>query len=200
MSFTSILIATAIVLPNNLIKHLFRDGIDQLPLPELGQAFMGEVAMWTGIVTGTLMCISPLLFKRMGWRGVAGATPAFLLVAGTPFFLGCIILAMLQPSAATGTLLLRCLVMFGALLQVIPSSFVLTMHCAHAGMRCNQLALLADEAALGMHALRMCLPVICVTGASAGTMTAAEQVISNYQQRYLLTHSGASDFRPRSQV
>lgn len=80
---------------------------------------MGDVAMWTGIVTGTLMCVSPLLFKQWGWRGVAGATPAFLLVAGTPFFLGCIVYAVLRPSAALGIAILRCLVMFGALLQVL---------------------------------------------------------------------------------
>ena len=79
---------------------------------------MGDVAMWTGIVTGTLMCVSPFLFKRWGWRLVAGATPAFLLVAGTPFFLGCIVWALWRPSAAFGIAMLRALVMFGALLQV----------------------------------------------------------------------------------
>lgn len=101
------------------------------------QAFMGDVAMWTGIVTGTLMCISPMLFKFWGWKLVAGATPAFLLVAGTPFFLGCILYAVLQPQAVTGTALLRCLVMFGALLQVGGSSTLPAARPLHAAIVCR---------------------------------------------------------------
>lgn len=36
------------------------------------------------------MFASPLLFDRVGWGGVANATPNFMLWAGLPFFAGCI--------------------------------------------------------------------------------------------------------------
>ncbi len=36
------------------------------------------------------MLLSPLLFERLGWRGVAGATPAILLWGGAVFFAACI--------------------------------------------------------------------------------------------------------------
>ena len=52
------------------------------PSPAMYAAFMGDVAMWTGIVTGSLMLCSPLLFDRFGWRGVAGATPRFMIATG----------------------------------------------------------------------------------------------------------------------
>ena len=84
------------------------------------QAFMGEVAMWTGLVTGTLMFVSPILFDRLGWRGVAGATPLFMLWAGMPFFAG-VVLYTLLPSTAAATLgpaMLRFLVIAGAIIQV----------------------------------------------------------------------------------
>ena len=38
--------------------------------------------MWTGIITGCLMLVSPMIFERFGWRGVAGATPRFMLLTG----------------------------------------------------------------------------------------------------------------------
>lgn len=78
------------------------------------QAFMGDVAMWTGIVTGSMMFVSPLIFRRLGWKGVAQATPNFLCWTGVPFFVGCIILALLNPASAVP---LRILVVIGALLQ-----------------------------------------------------------------------------------
>ena len=81
------------------------------------QAFMGDVAMWTGIVTGTLMFASPLLFERWKWRGVAGATPAFMLWTGLPFFAGCIVYTLAHPGGGAGTFALRALVLSGALLQ-----------------------------------------------------------------------------------
>lgn len=78
---------------------------------------MGEVAMWTGIVTGTMMLVSPTIFKRMGWKGVAKATPNFLCWTGVPFFVGCITLAFLRPTTAAP---LTLLVGVGAVLQVHP--------------------------------------------------------------------------------
>ena len=89
--------------------------------PLVWQAFMGEVAMWTGLVTGTLMFVSPILFDRLGWRGVAGATPLFMLWAGMPFFAG-VVLYTLLPSSASATLapsMLRFLVITGAIIQVV---------------------------------------------------------------------------------
>jgi hypothetical protein len=85
--------------------------------PLSAQAFLGEVATWTGIVTGTLMFASPALFARWKWRGVAGATPAFMLWTGLPFFLGCVGFALARPPGSVGGLALRALVIVGAILQ-----------------------------------------------------------------------------------
>lgn len=52
------------------------------PSPAAYAAFMGNVAMWTGIVTGSLMLCSPIMFDRLGWRGVAGVTPRFMTITG----------------------------------------------------------------------------------------------------------------------
>ncbi len=91
------------------------------PRARRAQAFMGDVAMWTGIVTGTLMFASPLLFERWKWEGVAGATPAFMLWTGLPFFAGCILYTLAHPGGGAGTVALRALVLAGALLQARPS-------------------------------------------------------------------------------
>ncbi len=52
------------------------------PTPAAYSAFMGEVAMATGLVTGALMLATPLMFRLLEWRGVAGATPRFMFVMG----------------------------------------------------------------------------------------------------------------------
>ena len=83
------------------------------------QAFLGEVATWTGIVTGTLMFASPALFARCKWKGVAGATPAFMLWTGVPFFVGCMLYNVAHPTQGVGTAALRALVIVGAILQVL---------------------------------------------------------------------------------
>ena len=83
------------------------------------QAFMGEVAMWTGIVTGTFMFASPILFERLGWQGVAGVTPRFMLWAGMPFFAGISLYALWPAHSGFGAVAtLRLLVLGGAVLQV----------------------------------------------------------------------------------
>ena len=89
------------------------------------QAFMGEVAMWTGVITGSLMFASPILFDRLGWRGVAGATPTFMLLAGLPFFAGISLYAVACRDAAAlpAPILLKILVIVGAVIQV-------TLKCA----------------------------------------------------------------------
>ena len=83
------------------------------------QAFLGEVATWTGIVTGTLMFASPALFARWKWKGVAGATPAFMLWTGVPFFVGCMLYNVAHPTQGVGSAALRALVIVGAILQVL---------------------------------------------------------------------------------
>jgi ATP/ADP translocase len=37
------------------------------------------------------MLLSPLLFERWGWRGVANCTPNMLLWGGSAFFAACIV-------------------------------------------------------------------------------------------------------------
>lgn len=87
--------------------------------PAAYAAFLGDTAMWTGIVTGTLMFTSPMLFDRIGWRGVASATPTFMLWAGVPFFLGCIAYNAFGGAAVgAGAVTLQALVIAGAVLQV----------------------------------------------------------------------------------
>lgn len=66
------------------------------------------------------MFTSPLLFDRVGWRGVANATPNFMLWAGLPFFAGCIAFTFAAgglPAVASRGVLLA-LVISGAILQV----------------------------------------------------------------------------------
>lgn len=49
-------------------------------------AFLGDVASYTGIATVVSMLVAPTMFKTLGWRRTARATPTFLLYAGGPFF------------------------------------------------------------------------------------------------------------------
>ena len=110
----------------NLIEIAWKGQVHLLhPSPAAYSAIMGDVAMWTGIVTGSLMLLSPSLFRAWKWRGVAGATPKFMLAAGLPFFVGSAAFAWAHPAAAGGVLgapgatrWLGGLVAMGALLQV----------------------------------------------------------------------------------
>ena len=88
--------------------------------PAAYAAFLGDTAMWTGIVTGTLMFTSPMLFDRIGWKGVASTTPTFMFWGGVPFFLGCIAYnVMADKTVAMGLVSLQALVIFGAVMQVL---------------------------------------------------------------------------------
>jgi AAA family ATP:ADP antiporter len=99
------------------------------PSPADFTSFLGDVATWSGVVTGALMLLSPLLFERWGWRGVANATPNMLLFGGTVFFLACIVYQHLFGAAAAAAgaaaagpgslVLLQGLVLFGALQYVL---------------------------------------------------------------------------------
>lgn len=87
--------------------------------PAAYAAFLGDTAMWTGIVTGTLMFTSPMLFDRIGWKGVASVTPKFMLWGGVPFFVGCIAYNFLAgPAVGAGLVTLQVLVVTGAIMQV----------------------------------------------------------------------------------
>jgi AAA family ATP:ADP antiporter len=88
--------------------------------PAAYAAFLGDTAMWTGIVTGSLMFTSPMLFDRIGWKGVASITPSFMFWGGLPFFVGCIAYNVMADKAlAIGALTLQALVIAGAILQVL---------------------------------------------------------------------------------
>lgn len=63
----------------------------KLLICELSSLSAGDVATWSGVVTGALMLLSPLLFDRWGWRGVANATPNIFLFGGSAFFITCIV-------------------------------------------------------------------------------------------------------------
>ena len=108
----------------NLIEIAWKGQVHLLhPSPAAYSAVMGDVAMWTGIVTGSLMLLSPSLFRAWKWRGVAGATPKFMLVAGLPFFVGSALFAWAHPTAGAAAApgaarWLGGLVAMGALLQV----------------------------------------------------------------------------------
>jgi len=121
-------------LAGNLVEIAWKGHVHLLhPSPSAYSAVMGDVAMWTGLVTGSLMLLSPTLFRLWRWHGVAGATPRFMLAAGLPFFAGSALFAVMYPasafavaSAVTGstgptpaaTAALQALVAIGALLLV----------------------------------------------------------------------------------
>ncbi len=92
------------------------------PSPSDFTAFLGDVATWTGVVTGSLMVLSPLLFDKLGWRPVAAATPQILTYGGGVFFAMCIAYQFVYGQATSATALslalLNVLVVGGALLYV----------------------------------------------------------------------------------
>eukprot|EP00210_Caulerpa_lentillifera_P004622 g4408.t1 len=52
-------------------------------------AFMGDIAASVGILTGAFMFLSPILFKKIGWTGVARITPLLMTIGGGAFFVAC---------------------------------------------------------------------------------------------------------------
>ncbi|KFM23748.1 ADP,ATP carrier protein 1, chloroplastic [Auxenochlorella protothecoides] len=85
------LLAISQGITSNLLDLAWKHHLHRLATtPAAYSAILGDTAMWTGIVTGSLMLLSPTLFARLGWEGVAKTTPRLMLYAGTPFFLGCI--------------------------------------------------------------------------------------------------------------
>jgi ATP:ADP antiporter, AAA family len=78
-------------------------------------------------VTGAMMFVSPVLFQRIGWRGVASASPTILLYGGVTFFLAALANRMAFPgpvdilavASANQVLVLQGLAFGGALLYIL---------------------------------------------------------------------------------
>lgn len=86
------LLAVSQGVTSNLLDLAWKHHLHRLAAtPAAYSAILGDTAMWTGIVTGSLMFVSPSLFRRLGWEGVAKATPRVMLFVGTPFFMGAIV-------------------------------------------------------------------------------------------------------------
>ncbi|KAL6780185.1 AAA3 [Auxenochlorella protothecoides x Auxenochlorella symbiontica] len=114
------LLAISQGITSNLLDLAWKHHLHRLATtPAAYSAILGDTAMWTGIVTGSLMLLSPTLFARLGWEGVAKTTPRLMLYAGTPFFLGCIGYNFWLSGTLNGPMALKTLVMLGALLQVL---------------------------------------------------------------------------------
>ncbi|GLI68678.1 hypothetical protein VaNZ11_013164 [Volvox africanus] len=114
---------------SNLMEFAWKSHIRLLyPTPAAFTSFLGDVSTWQGIVTGLLMVLSPTMFERMGWAGVAAATPKILLYGGGLFFATAMVYQfLLSPTAsaaasAAGAGVLQMLVYGGALLYVFSKS------------------------------------------------------------------------------
>jgi AAA family ATP:ADP antiporter len=106
-------------LAGNLLEIAWKAQVHLLfPSPSAYAAVMGDVAMWTGVVTGSLMLLSPTLFRLWRWHGVASATPRFMMAAGLPFFAGSALFARAYPGGGAATPALQALAVSGALLLV----------------------------------------------------------------------------------
>lgn len=74
-----------------LMEYVWRSHLKlACPTPSAFSAYMGTVAMILGITTAFMMIVSPILFKKIGWRGVANVTPRVLTIGGCVFFSACI--------------------------------------------------------------------------------------------------------------
>ncbi|GAX76146.1 hypothetical protein CEUSTIGMA_g3590.t1 [Chlamydomonas eustigma] len=120
------IMSVAMGLCSNLMEFAWKSHIKLLcPSPGDFTAFMGDVSTWQGLVTGALMVASPTIFRTMGWKGVAAATPQVLLVGGVGFFACCILYQCLfapDVSGAAASAVLLALVYGGAALYVFGKS------------------------------------------------------------------------------
>src|SRR6185295_6676624 len=72
----------------NVIEAVWKDQIKKVYGSENGyNAFMGNVTLYTGIVTITFMIICSNIVRLFGWNVSAKLTPILILVTGIPFFL-----------------------------------------------------------------------------------------------------------------
>jgi len=86
---------------SSLVEFCWKSHLRLLyPRPADFTAYLGGVAVWTGATTCALMLVSPVLFDRLGWRGVAGATPRVLAYGGGLFFAACVAYQHLHGAAA----------------------------------------------------------------------------------------------------
>ncbi|GAX74906.1 hypothetical protein CEUSTIGMA_g2352.t1 [Chlamydomonas eustigma] len=120
------IMSLAMGLCSNLMEFAWKSHIKLLySSPGDFTAFMGDVSTWQGLVTGALMVASPTMFRTMGWKGVAAATPQVLLVGGVGFFSCCILYQYVfapDMSGAAASAVLLTLVYGGAVLYVFGKS------------------------------------------------------------------------------
>ena len=55
------------------------------PSPELYNAMMANVQMWSGITTLAFIAVAPVIFRVFGWTGAAVTTPIVMATGGTLF-------------------------------------------------------------------------------------------------------------------
>eukprot|EP01026_Neomeris_dumetosa_P060086 TRINITY_DN5642_c0_g2_i2.p1 TRINITY_DN5642_c0_g2~~TRINITY_DN5642_c0_g2_i2.p1 ORF type:complete len:664 (-),score=81.95 TRINITY_DN5642_c0_g2_i2:1086-3077(-) len=102
----------------NLMGFVWKIHLKMLhPSPAAFSQFMGDVAAWTGWVTGSLMLLAPILFTKFGWKGVAVTTPIMLTTFGVFFFGACFVYQLVP--AAANLECLRLLTIGGAILCIV---------------------------------------------------------------------------------
>jgi len=84
------IITIAQALSVTLLEFMWRSQLKLVcPTPAAFQAVMGDIATATGLFTGGMMFLSPILFSRIGWKGVANLMPAIMTLGGCAFFALC---------------------------------------------------------------------------------------------------------------
>lgn len=72
------------------IEYVWRSHLNlAYPTAAAFTAFMGNVSTLIGLATGAMMILSPVLFNRVGWKGVASITPVLMTMGGMGFFVLC---------------------------------------------------------------------------------------------------------------
>jgi len=85
---------------SSLLEFAWKSELRRLhPDPASFSAYLGDVATCTGAATVALMIVSPWLFSRVGWRGVASVNPRLLSTAGVAFLACAWLLRMAGPEA-----------------------------------------------------------------------------------------------------
>ncbi|CAD7703422.1 unnamed protein product [Ostreobium quekettii] len=104
----------------NVMEFVWKSHVKLMyPTPATFTGFMGDVATATGLVTASLMVLSPIMFEKLGWAGVAGVTPNVLAYGGTAFFLLCFGYHAFASVGGWSTALLPAVALGGATLFVL---------------------------------------------------------------------------------
>jgi len=84
------IITIAQALSVTLLEFMWRSHLRLMcPTPAAFQACLGDIATATGLITGAMMFLSPILFTKIGWKGVANLTPVLMTFGGCAFFALC---------------------------------------------------------------------------------------------------------------